>query len=89
MDRAPLLRKRDTLGNSFLFPIQMSTCPQCQTGFDCGVVDTGAPAACWCMSRPRDAGAKGREEDIKGTRCLCPQCLEMLRARRAQSAGAD
>ncbi|WP_371869849.1 cysteine-rich CWC family protein [Oxalicibacterium flavum] len=85
MDRAPLLRKRDTL-QSRPFPLRMSTCPQCQTRFDCGVADTGAPAACWCMRRPRDAEGKSSKEVSKGTRCLCPQCLDILRARRRQGA---
>jgi len=86
---------RSTLCSNLPFkPLPMSTCPQCQTRFDCGVVDTGKPASCWCMNLPRmglphqaESSDGMLDKALAGKSCLCQTCLKAMRGARSEPAG--
>ncbi|WP_422388787.1 cysteine-rich CWC family protein [Keguizhuia sedimenti] len=61
----------------------MSTCPRCQTPFQCGAVDGKADEPCWCMNLPPlhiEACKDDKSSTAMPMECLCTQCLQELLA---------
>jgi hypothetical protein len=59
----------------------MSTCPRCNTTFECGMADAGS-GPCWCTTLP--ALPVDALPGTNDARCLCPSCLRAWIAQKRE-----